>query len=257
VLRFLATIAAILWIVLGMMAIVSFAPTQENHQQNSAEEHKASKCEEEGPPSLIRTVFCWTGNFIDANHDDISAVSTVIIAIFTIILVFATSFLYSATRALVREAEDTAERQLRAYVFVCKSSREGAPSPSPEFRIVIKNFGQTPARKGTYWVSSRIAEYSSVTEFDRPNDAGSGRFELAPSDVSTVTGINVEPNKLRIEGESLAAFRGNKIAFFVFGEINYTDAFSKIRTTKFRLRYIAESERYGVLSNAEEGNEST
>jgi hypothetical protein len=257
VLRFLATIAAILWIVLGMMAIVSFAPDPENRPHNRTEEHKDPKCDEEGTPSLIRSVFCWTGDFIDATHDDISAVSTVIIAVFTIILGSATWFLYGATRDLVREAETTAERQLRAYVFVCKSSREGAASPSPEFRIMVKNFGQTPARNGTYWVSSKIDEYSSVAGFDRPNDAGSGRFELAPSDVSTVTGINVEPNKLRVVGDSLAAFRDNKIAFFVFGEINYTDAFSKIRTTKFRLRYTSESERYGALSNSEEGNEST
>jgi hypothetical protein len=143
------------------------------------------------------------------------------------------------------------------FSFIRVLGKEGAPSPSPEFRIVVKNFGQNPARNGTYLVSSIIAEYSMVTGFDRPDDAGSGRFELAPSAVSTVTGINVEPNKLRIEGDSLSAFRDNKIAFFVFGEINYTDAFSKIRTTKFRLRYTADSERYGALSNAAEGNEST
>jgi hypothetical protein len=40
-----------------------------------------------------------------------------IIAIFTVLLAFVTGFLWIATRALVKGAEVTADRQLRAYVI--------------------------------------------------------------------------------------------------------------------------------------------
>src|SRR5262245_19756779 len=55
------------------------------------------------------------GGFIHNRHNEI-------LAAFTVILAVATIFLWIATRDLVREAEDTAKRQLRAYVFVSGSA---------------------------------------------------------------------------------------------------------------------------------------
>jgi hypothetical protein len=139
---------------------------------------------------------------IDWKPEAITAAATVLLAFLTLTLAGGTIGLWFATRRLVRGAENTAERQLRAYIFVSDSSRVGGPSPAPEFRIVVKNFGQTPARNGTYWVSSKIDKYNSTAGFDRPKDAGTGRFESGPFHVSTVTGINVEPGKLRLEGDA-------------------------------------------------------
>lgn len=194
---------------------------------------------------------------IDWKPEAITAAATVLLAFLTLTLAGGTIGLWFATRRLVRGAENTAERQLRAYIFVSDSSRLGGPSPAPEFRIVVKNFGQTPARNGTYWVSSKIDKYNSTAGFDRPKDAGTGRFKSGPFHVSTVTGINVEPGKLRLEGDRLTDFREGKIAFFVFGELNYTDVFDKYKITKFRLMYTIGGEPHGKLSNSEEGNKST
>jgi hypothetical protein len=161
-----------------------------------------------------------------------------------------------ATTEAITLARETAERQLRAYVFVHASSREGAHSLTPEFHIEFKNFGQTPARGGTYWVHCKIDDYWSESGFERPSNVGVGRFELAPSGVGTITGINAEPNKVSVDGDKLAPFTERKTAFFVFGQIDYVDAFSQKRTTKFRLRYDADGVRYGRLAACKEGNEA-
>jgi hypothetical protein len=62
--------------------------------------------------------------------------------------------------------QDTAERQLRAYVFIDDAKFEHAPSPPHLWRIilVIKNFGQTPA----YDVIARIDRDITAR---RPDDA--------------------------------------------------------------------------------------
>jgi hypothetical protein len=80
-----------------MTALVSFVQIpKENGYQNAAESHR--QCNENGPPSLVRSVFCHVGGFVDAYHDDITAVSTVFIAAFTIILGCFTILLSGSTK---------------------------------------------------------------------------------------------------------------------------------------------------------------
>ena len=79
------------------------------------------------------------------------AISTIFIALFTIVLAFATLFLLFSTRNLVADAKQTANRQLRAYVYMNVSARI-YPTPPENFSIIalgvqfsltIKNSGQT------------------------------------------------------------------------------------------------------------------
>jgi hypothetical protein len=65
--------------------------------------------------------WCRTWEWLDAEK---------IIAIFTVILGMATGFLWLATKNLVIGAEDTAERQLRAYVSISPSGVVLAPTKS-------------------------------------------------------------------------------------------------------------------------------
>jgi hypothetical protein len=55
--------------------------------------------------------------WVVSNEHFLVAFSTMIMGAFTVVLAIATAFLYLATRALVKGGEQTAERQLRAYVF--------------------------------------------------------------------------------------------------------------------------------------------
>jgi hypothetical protein len=66
------------------------------------------------------------GGFIHNRHNEL-------LAIFTIILAVATIFLGSATRDLVRGADATAERQLRAYIA---HEPNGAHFESTGFNVV-------------------------------------------------------------------------------------------------------------------------
>jgi hypothetical protein len=70
----------------------------------------------------------------------------VIMGLGTLILAVATGFLWWATRALVVGAEETAQRQLRAYVCVDGVElRNFGTSKGVEIAIRFKNVGLTPA----------------------------------------------------------------------------------------------------------------
>jgi hypothetical protein len=61
------------------------------------------------------------------------------------LLAIATWMLWYATARLVKGADRTAERQLRAYVFVEKTNFQSTGPQGWDIRYRIKNFGHTPA----------------------------------------------------------------------------------------------------------------
>lgn len=153
-LKLLTTVAVILWIVVGMVALVSFAPTVENAPDRSTEEQKGRQCKEKSPTSLVRTVFCNVGGFVDAYHDDISAASTVIIAIFTTILGLFTISLSNSTRIAAKAAEKALTELERPWLFLSSVSiriHERAPPGEPILfnrwfaKLHWKNIGRSPA----------------------------------------------------------------------------------------------------------------
>jgi hypothetical protein len=76
-------------------------------------EHKEEKCRYDGP-KWFSGFYCFF-----AGHEKFwVSLGTLVLAAFTTILGSATIFLASAAKRLVLGAEDTAQRQLRAYVFV-------------------------------------------------------------------------------------------------------------------------------------------
>jgi hypothetical protein len=64
----------------------------------------------------MRFVYNWSIG-INWTPEAVTAAATVVLAILTLTLALGTFGLWLATRRLVRGAEDTAERQLRAYVL--------------------------------------------------------------------------------------------------------------------------------------------
>jgi hypothetical protein len=196
------------------------------------------------------------GEFIHTYHDEINAFATVVIAIFTVILGFATAFLYIATRDLVKGAEKTAERQLRAYVSVDGAVIIHANDGwSPNFRIKIQNYGQTPA----YEVSSRSAVTFVVIAGGAPNWEQLPKNPTHPSDLGP--GQNHEETliihhdpwqimKAEIEKKSGICY--------LFGEITYRDIFGADHYTRFRLEVGADDKGVsdGGLFFSRDGNYS-
>jgi hypothetical protein len=69
----------------------------------------------------------------------------------TSLLFFATLALWLATRRLVKGAEQTAERQLRAYVWAITENSPSLDADPFETRTHINNAGATPAYKVHSW----------------------------------------------------------------------------------------------------------
>jgi hypothetical protein len=102
----------------------------------------------------VLTTLGWIAAVTHKYEGLITAAFTVVLAVFTGRLWYSTDNLWKATTELVRGAEDTAQRQLRAYVGVTVPDSElrypdqSLQSSDPSiFKIAleIRNSGQTPA----------------------------------------------------------------------------------------------------------------
>lgn len=152
-----------------------------------------------------------------------------------IILAVATVLLWVATRDLVRGAEKTAERQLRAYIAVKEDATNAVKDiempnggHALEIRMLMKNVGQTPAFKLTQWTSAKVdRETISLPGQDHEPDQG---IYMPPGvEMCFVTRIDTPWTT-----EMLAMETGDGMCLHIWGEINYRDIFNVTRFVKFR-----------------------
>jgi hypothetical protein len=151
------------------------------------------------------------------------------VAAFTAFLFFATVALYCATRRLVIGAENTAERQLRAYIHVDESTlitEISSKGIDLRVRTEIKNWGQTPA------YDIRNASYLAKLPFPMPND-----YSVASPTLDAIAGGCIGPGQCFYNDAVLKeAFshpqHGER--YYAVGIIQYFDTFrGKLRTTKY------------------------
>jgi hypothetical protein len=158
-------------------------------------------------------------------------------------------------RDTLQTMQDTAERQLRAYVGVSGASISKVETGAPEAIVTFKNFGQTPAYDVRSWIHMWIAE-NPLTVTVLPN---------APADFQKSSGvvypgshfIHVMPKEPPVPQASIHLLGTPAGTIYVYGCINYRDAFKQDRTTKFRLMYGGtEPVRGNLLKHDREGNEA-
>lgn len=82
-------------------------------------------------------------NWLAANQASVIALSSLVVAVFTVLLACGTFALYCATQNLVVGAEQTAKQQLRAYVGISKVFIRR--NELGRLWLNVENFGQTPA----------------------------------------------------------------------------------------------------------------
>jgi hypothetical protein len=194
--------------------------------------------------------------FVERYEKAIVAISTIFIALFTVVLAIATYFLWHATRDLVQGAALTSERQLRAYVSVTNAAVINFGKPeSLQADILYKNTGQTPAYKLTVWATIAVAKYP-LGEFPAPAMT-LGITSLGPS-----AEYHVRPRTKRAltPEEQSAVVDGTK-AIYIYGEIGYLDAFDVKRVTRFRGEYVGTGTAPPaggelLFTQTPEGNES-
>lgn len=161
-----------------------------------------------------------------------------------------------SAKAAVRSAqvaEETAERQLRAYVGLDKAKIVRSQDRVMRCVVEIKNFGQTPAYKVSPLVNIRGANKADLIAFEQTEQIVSDGLTIGPGTFVTLEGLLGEV----MTQEREDAVRGGHSIVYVYGSVEYFDAFDKRRTTTFRL-YLRESVfGDGKLKNCAEGNNAT
>jgi hypothetical protein len=173
------------------------------------------------------------------------------------LLFLATVVLAWTTWMLVKGAEKTAERQLRAYVLVDKATafsanREGAiafygsdtgrggqpleirSGYQPVAIFEFKNFGQTPAHDVEMFGNAAIVPWPLKLETLPEIDFSQNHSKqiIGPGGIRTKYDLFVEPHI--ITGEEYQGLTNERLAIFFFGEVRYLDAFGKRRVTRYR-----------------------
>lgn len=123
-------------------------------------------------------------------------------------------------------AEDTAKRELRAYVSITEATM-GRPG-SLHVSIDFKNAGQTPAYNLRAWYAWETGD--DVKFDDRSAETAGSSRELGPSVEFTIDApINFRTSDIR------DGVMKRQIPFFIWGQLRYTDAFTTNRVTGFRM----------------------
>ena len=123
-------------------------------------------------PDLTDGPIFRVGTWVQLHNDSINAVSTALLTLVTIILVWVAIRQFTTTRA-----------QLRAYVSV-NLDKSRAPiinaQTGPTVVLVAKNSGQTPAFAASHWVMQGIGPYPNPNPLDDPGkDLAFGKADIA------------------------------------------------------------------------------
>jgi hypothetical protein len=189
--------------------------------------------------------------------DVLIAISSVFLALFTWRLWVATDRLWEAARKQTLHLANTAERQLRAYVYVADASILHTNSEyRPNIRITFKNFGQTPA----YQVRNTCRFTLMRTETVEEVVVTSHRSDLGPSQDRS-TNLFISRKIWVIQRQMILSRAAIGVAY---GKITYFDAFQNRasahpRFTRYRFEIPVDDEGIteGGLLFSEEGNESS
>jgi len=152
-------------------------------------------------------------NFVQGtkrNNEVVVALSTFVMAVFTVAL-------FIATRALWKSGERHSERSLRAYVFPTEIKVENVKTSTPVVAFVeVKNSGQTPAYNFICQAKMTAGEFPQ-TDFSVSEEAGLPVAYLGPGNSTWFT-----PRGDRVlTGEQAEQITQGTAAIYVFGEIHY------------------------------------
>jgi hypothetical protein len=165
------------------------------------------------------------------------------------------AFIFFLQWRMMWRAKDTTERQLRAYVFVDKAEIHSLESV-PGIRVIIKNFGQTPA---SGYSRSFSAEWVDTSNQLPPLSLYSSPDLQTESAVAPGGSITLAAGLSRaFTADEWTELRGGTKLMYISGEIRYTDAFGEERSTPFRYIFGGiYGYTKGPLAIAETGNDAT
>lgn len=232
-----AIVGAALALAFCLLTLVPIATGTENAQE-PAQQQTAATADAYGVPPQVPEETFW-----QRTTDDPVAAYTLVLAIFTIVLSVSTVGLWLKTDRLAKGAEDTARRQLRAYVGV-SALRDVRPGGNSTVTLKLRNHGQTPAYKLSIIVTGKTFTPG------QPRTFAHGEPDIMRS--RATLGGNAEAQKE-------LAFNPiqSDEELYLFGEATYTDVFGVVRRTCFR--FIIGGSAWpaaGSMVVYEDGNES-
>lgn len=174
----------------------------------------------------------------------------------TFFLAVATFGLWRSTHLLVTGAENTAKRQLRAYVFVSLADGEKLFLDENECLsapLIVKNYGQTPAYNLKCSVFIGPYKLPLNETLDPPQYANGSIGCLAQNQV-----FRQYPTLLRkfTQTETDGIVSG-EYGIYVWGYLEYTDIFKSTQKVQFRMASSGGDFARGELAYCNEGNEAT
>jgi len=184
--------------------------------------------------------------------------ATVALAGITLGLAIFTALLWNATRKLVTDAKDTAQRQLRAYVFY----RPDLPIHIPNMnelhttgvKFRIHNSGQTPAYdlRHVTLIGLRERSLSIVLHpVDFPEDGS--RVALNPGMHSE----QVMKTDLPYPQADIDRFRAGTHAVYIWGEARFRDTFGAPQWVRYAFQITGEGDASGNIQWCRYGNEAS
>jgi hypothetical protein len=168
----------------------------------------------------------------------------------------------NAAESAVSNAKESAEKQLRAYVWRDTGDEIFERDHALLLYTVqshIRNSGQTPASDVLVWAKLDALPRELPIDFV---------FDSAPEKISGGTGFVVNPGSFHTLSVHFASsaktdleLSQGVLALYQWGEIRYYDVFGQPRRTRFRLRLLLwdkpRSETFGIWSYCDEGNDAT
>ena len=260
----LGTLAA-LFFVIAMLGSSSFQECTHRCAHAAKEQQSVSS----SFFSVINFVLYWTrlncvSLFITSAHDELLAGFTILLAIVTLALWGSTAQLAEDAKATgartITTMEDTAKRQLRAYVFPIHSGLSNlVVGGVPAFHVTIKNSGQTPAYRVKHRAAGWITTYpieGAFPEIPPPGEQMVSTNNLGPGGDQVKNG---NCSDVPLTAGTMSDLEKGKSAIYVYGEINFRDAFGKDRWVNYRHMTGGSVgfRRDGFIVHCEDGNETS
>ncbi len=170
------------------------------------------------------------------------------------LLSIVTLMLWGATVGLVRSADRTAERQLRAYFDLRSANVENFEQGKvPKVVLGFKNVGQTPAIEVVLQMSIQVR--------DSGNEPPEVDLTVFPDGSKSTIGRGGSLNSRLEMSEPLSeysfeAVKNDKATFFAWGIIRYSDVYEHRRYLRFRMALVAKNFATGDMETCSEGNNS-
>jgi hypothetical protein len=227
--------------------LVATAPSFQACVQQSGPPQSLSQPQRHGTTfdAATTTRECLSRFFVE-NRDDIIAGLALVLALSTI-------FLWFATRDLVAGTADFSKKQLRAYLGLSEVFISGvAVGEKPTVECALRNFGQTPAYRVSYWAEAKLLD--SRADSFTPTQSGSERTVNPGRDGFTIKARLAEP----LSEEDMSKIKLGTASIYFYGAISYRDAFSRRRKTEFLYQHGGPG-LFGTedLAVAPAGNKST